>query len=94
MNDNSQLYVVHVCLVSQSPSGWSFGVWPWQLSRRYDIVEALVKLDWCNDAVGIVGNSYLAITQYYCAVNPATFLEGYCTMGSLFRSLPRAVCSR
>jgi uncharacterized protein len=29
----------------------------------HDMVEALVKLDWYNGAIGMVGNSHLAITQ-------------------------------
>lgn len=34
----------------------------------YDVVEALAKMDWCTGAVGMVGNSHLAITQYFTAI--------------------------
>ncbi|PWY80310.1 alpha/beta-hydrolase [Aspergillus sclerotioniger CBS 115572] len=34
----------------------------------YDVVEALAKMDWCNGAVGMQGNSHLAITQYFVAM--------------------------
>jgi predicted acyl esterase len=33
----------------------------------YDVIEALAKMPWCNGAVGMVGNSHLAITQYFVA---------------------------
>lgn len=31
----------------------------------YDMVKAFAKLDWYNGAVGMVGNSHLAITQHF-----------------------------
>lgn len=37
----------------------------------HDVIEALAKKDWCNGAVGMAGNSHLAITQYFVAAqNP------------------------
>lgn len=33
----------------------------------YDVVEALAKMEWCNGKVGMAGNSYLAISQYFTA---------------------------
>jgi uncharacterized protein len=33
----------------------------------YDVVEAVAKLDWCNGNVGMAGNSYLAISQWFIA---------------------------
>jgi putative CocE/NonD family hydrolase len=33
----------------------------------YDMVEGLAKMEWCSGAVGMVGNSHLAITQYFTA---------------------------
>lgn len=33
----------------------------------YDTIKALAKMEWCNGAVGMVGNSHLAITQYFFA---------------------------
>lgn len=33
----------------------------------YDVVEAIAKMAWCNGAVGMAGNSHLAITQYFVA---------------------------
>jgi predicted acyl esterase len=41
----------------------------------YDMVEALAKMDWCNGAVGMVGNSHLAITQYFCAATQPPSLK-------------------
>lgn len=31
----------------------------------HDVVEAVAKLPWCNGNVGMAGNSYLAISQWY-----------------------------
>lgn len=42
---------------------------------KYDMVEALAKLNWCNGAVGMVGNSHLAITQYFCAATQPPSLK-------------------
>ncbi len=33
----------------------------------YDVVEAVAKLDWCNGNIGMAGNSYLAISQWFTA---------------------------
>lgn len=33
----------------------------------YDVIESLAKMDWCSGSVGMVGNSHLAITQYFVA---------------------------
>lgn len=33
----------------------------------YDTIEALAKMEWCNGAVGMMGNSHLGITQYFVA---------------------------
>jgi predicted acyl esterase len=41
----------------------------------YDMVEGLAKLPWCNGAVGMVGNSHLAITQYFCAATQPPSLK-------------------
>lgn len=41
----------------------------------YDMVEGLAKMDWCNGAVGMVGNSHLAITQYFCAATQPPSLK-------------------
>lgn len=37
----------------------------------YDVVEAVAKLPWCNGHIGMAGNSYLAISQWFIAAqNP------------------------
>ncbi|KAL4803983.1 alpha/beta-hydrolase [Aspergillus unguis] len=41
----------------------------------YDVVEALAKMDWCTGAVGMVGNSHLAITQYFVAAQKPPSLK-------------------
>ncbi|KDE04371.1 hypothetical protein MVLG_05163 [Microbotryum lychnidis-dioicae p1A1 Lamole] len=33
----------------------------------YDVIEWLSKREWCNGKVGMAGNSYLAISQYFIA---------------------------
>lgn len=33
----------------------------------YDVIEAVAKLPWCNGNVGMAGNSYLAISQWFIA---------------------------
>lgn len=33
----------------------------------YDVVEAVAKMPWCNGNVGMAGNSYLAISQWFIA---------------------------
>ena len=42
---------------------------------KYDMVETLAKLNWCNGAVGMVRNSHLAITQYFCAATQSPSLK-------------------
>jgi putative CocE/NonD family hydrolase len=52
----------------------------------YDIVEACAKYDWCNGAVGMAGNSWLGISQYFAAMAQPPSLkaiapwEGYSDM--------------
>ncbi|KXH42375.1 X-Pro dipeptidyl-peptidase C-terminal non-catalytic domain-containing protein [Colletotrichum salicis] len=37
----------------------------------YDVIEAIAKFDWCNENVGMAGNSALAIAQWHvAALNP------------------------
>lgn len=37
----------------------------------YDVVEAVAKMPWCNGNIGMAGNSYLAISQWFIAAqNP------------------------
>lgn len=37
----------------------------------YDVVEAVARLPWCNGNIGMAGNSYLAISQWFIAAqNP------------------------
>ena len=33
----------------------------------YDVVEAVAKMPWCNGNIGMAGNSYLAISQWFIA---------------------------
>ena len=33
----------------------------------YDVIEAIAKMYWCNGSVGLAGNSYLAIIQWFIA---------------------------
>lgn len=33
----------------------------------YDVVKAIAKLDWCNENIGLAGNSHLAIVQWFIA---------------------------
>lgn len=35
----------------------------------YDVIEALAKMNWCNGNVGMAGNSYLAIIQWFIAAS-------------------------
>jgi uncharacterized protein len=52
----------------------------------YDIVEAVAKYDWTNGAVGMAGNSWLGISQYFAAMEQPPHLnaiapwEGYSDM--------------
>ena len=38
----------------------------------HDVVEAVAKLPWCNGNVGMAGNSYLAISQWYILLSCRT----------------------
>lgn len=33
----------------------------------YDVVEAVARMPWCNGNIGMAGNSYLAISQWFIA---------------------------
>jgi putative CocE/NonD family hydrolase len=52
----------------------------------YDIIEAVAKYEWCNGAVGMAGNSWLGISQYFAAMAQPPSLkaiapwEGYSDM--------------
>lgn len=41
----------------------------------YDVVEAVAKLPWCNGNVGMAGNSYLAISQWFIAAQQPPSLK-------------------
>ncbi|KAL5342179.1 Alpha/Beta hydrolase protein [Aspergillus crustosus] len=41
----------------------------------YDVVEAIAKMDWCNGAVGMAGNSALAISQWFIAAQQPPSLK-------------------
>ncbi|KAJ4506711.1 hypothetical protein HRR83_007762 [Exophiala dermatitidis] len=41
----------------------------------YDVVEAVAKMDWCNGNIGMAGNSYLAITQWFVAAQQPPSLK-------------------
>ncbi|KAK3649243.1 hypothetical protein LTR56_007084 [Elasticomyces elasticus] len=41
----------------------------------YDVVEAVAKLPWCNGRVGMAGNSYLAISQWFIAAQQPPSLK-------------------
>jgi uncharacterized protein len=49
-------------------SGNSEGIWdPWSLQEGqavYDAIEHMAKLDWCNGNIGMIGQSYYAMTQW------------------------------
>ncbi|EKG17702.1 Peptidase S9/S15 [Macrophomina phaseolina MS6] len=54
----------------------------------YDVVEAVARLDWCNGAVGMAGNSALAISQWFVAALRPPSLKAIAPwegMGDLFR---------
>ncbi|KIX00634.1 uncharacterized protein Z518_09699 [Rhinocladiella mackenziei CBS 650.93] len=58
----------------------------------YDIIEFAGKLEWCNGAVGMAGNSWLGISQYWAAMTQPPHLkaiapwEGY---SDLYRDMMR-----
>ncbi|KAK5406768.1 hypothetical protein LTR06_008262 [Exophiala xenobiotica] len=58
----------------------------------HDIIEFAAKLDWCNGAVGMAGNSWLGISQYWAAMTQPPHLkaiapwEGY---SDLYRDMMR-----
>lgn len=41
----------------------------------YDVIEFLAKLPYCNGAVGMAGNSALAISQYFLAAQQPPSLK-------------------
>ncbi|KAL4750002.1 hypothetical protein BDW72DRAFT_213668 [Aspergillus terricola var. indicus] len=41
----------------------------------YDVVEALAKMPWCNGAIGMAGNSALAISQWFIAAQQPPSLK-------------------
>lgn len=41
----------------------------------YDVVEAVAKMEWCNGNVGMAGNSYLAISQWFVAATQPPSLK-------------------
>ncbi|KAL4951289.1 Alpha/Beta hydrolase protein [Aspergillus filifer] len=41
----------------------------------YDVVEAIAAMDWCNGAVGMAGNSALAISQWFIAAQQPPSLK-------------------
>lgn len=41
----------------------------------YEIIEFLGRQDWCNGAVGMAGNSHLAIVQYFVAAKQPPSLK-------------------
>ncbi|KAK0129149.1 hypothetical protein ONS95_001084 [Cadophora gregata] len=41
----------------------------------YDVVEAIAKMEWCNGAVGMAGNSALAISQWFIAAQQPPSLK-------------------
>lgn len=41
----------------------------------YDVVEAVANLPWCNGKIGMAGNSYLAISQWYIAAQQPPALK-------------------
>jgi predicted acyl esterase len=54
----------------------------------YDTIEALAKLPWCSGSVGLVGNSHLAIVQWFiAALNPPSLkaIAPWEGCGDLFR---------
>lgn len=58
----------------------------------YDIIECVARYDWCNGAVGMAGNSWLGISQYWAAMQQPPHLkaiapwEGY---SDLYRDMIR-----
>ncbi|KAK7225128.1 hypothetical protein V2G26_013131 [Clonostachys chloroleuca] len=40
----------------------------------HDAIEEIAKLDWCNGKVGMAGNSWLAVAQYYVAAEKPAHL--------------------
>ncbi|CAH0025289.1 unnamed protein product [Clonostachys rhizophaga] len=40
----------------------------------HDAIEEIAKLDWCNGKVGMAGNSWLAVAQYYIAAEKPAHL--------------------
>ncbi|KAI1623333.1 X-Pro dipeptidyl-peptidase C-terminal non-catalytic domain-containing protein [Exophiala viscosa] len=58
----------------------------------YDIIEYGAQLEWCNGAVGMAGNSWLGISQYWAAMQQPPHLkaiapwEGY---SDLYRDMMR-----
>ncbi|KIV99695.1 uncharacterized protein PV09_08628 [Verruconis gallopava] len=54
----------------------------------YDVVEAVAKMSWCNGAVGMAGNSALAISQWFIAAQQPPSLKAIAPWegsGDLFR---------
>jgi predicted acyl esterase len=54
----------------------------------YDVIEALAKMDWCNGNVGMAGNSYLAIVQWFIAAQQPPSLKAIAPWegcGDIFR---------
>ncbi|KAH7024796.1 hydrolase [Microdochium trichocladiopsis] len=41
----------------------------------HDVVEAIAAMDWCNGNVGMAGNSYLAISQWFTAAQAPPSLK-------------------
>ena len=41
----------------------------------YDIIEAAAKFEWCNGSVGMAGNSWLGIAQYWAAMQQPPSLK-------------------
>ncbi len=58
----------------------------------YDIIEHGAKYEWCNGSVGMAGNSWLGISQYWAAMQQPPHLkaiapwEGY---SDLYRDMMR-----
>ncbi|KAH8679506.1 X-Pro dipeptidyl-peptidase C-terminal non-catalytic domain-containing protein [Tricladium varicosporioides] len=54
----------------------------------YDVVEAIAKMDWCNGAVGMAGNSALAISQWFIAAQQPPSLKAIAPLegsGDIYR---------
>jgi predicted acyl esterase len=60
-------------------AGWSqgkFELWgPQEQKDSYDIVEGIAKQPWCDGNIGMLGGSYLGLSQYYTAAQQPPHLK-------------------